>query len=565
MKIYRTCFLVLVLIFAFALTACEEEFSTIDSDIINEGTATNFESTSEKFEVVSYTEALGPVQTNGLGSNMLGVFNDPNYGRTTASIVTQVNSPLSDPTFGNNVVLDSVVLSIPYFSTNTGVDEDGSSTFQLQSILPEPEDLDNPSYAPIKLSVFENNYFLRDFDPNQDFDTPQRYFSNKSASDSELIGINDLEFIPLSYYGDDNDAPFEISNDPIELWDTDGNVTQLLTPRIRLKFRLNENQSQDFWYQKIIAQQGNSVLSNPNNFNNHFRGIYLKAEAVSNDGSLITLNLNQQEANITYYYTRDSEDTPGEREQTTYVLTFGPNTVNFFENDFNIDSGNQSEGDSRLSIKGGQGSIATVDLLFDSVNDNSLITNLTEFKQAFANYENDDPVNGEFQSYKRLINEANLVFYVAQDEINGEEPNRLYLYNKTNRIPLADYFEDSQNNTIPLISIPNHLGILEREDNDTNEEQGKYIMKITSHIMNIIENNTENVELGLAVSGNVNIEATTPQFAVQTIDGSEKTVPLSSIITPRGTILHGNMSEDPDKRLYLEIFYTCLENCPDDD
>ena len=562
MKIYRTCSLVLV--FAFAFIACEEEFSTIDSDIINEGTATNFESASEKFEVLSYTEALGPVQTNGLGSNMIGVFNDPTYGRTSASIVTQVNSSLIDPTFGTDVVLDSVVLSIPYFSVNTGIDEDGNPTFQLQSILPEPEDLDNPSYAPIKLSVFENNYFLRDFDPNQDFDTPQRYFSNKSASSSEFIGINDLEFTPLSYHGDDNDSPFEISNDPIELWDADGNVTQLLTPRIRLKFRLNEDQNQDFWYQKIIAQQGNPVLSNANNFNNHFRGIYLKAEAVSNDGSLITLNLDQQEANITYYYTRDSESTPGEREQSTYTLTFGSNTVNFLENDFNIDSGNQSEGDSRLSIKGGQGSIASINLLFDSVDDNSLITNLSEFKQAFANYENDDPEDGEFQSYKRLINEANLVFYVDQNQVMDEEPNRMYLYDKSNRIPLADYFEDTVNNTLPLISIPNHLGILEREDNDLDDQGIKYTLKITSHIMNIIENNTENVELGLAVSGNVNLEATTPQFAVQTIDGSEKTVPLSSLITPRGTILHGNMSEDPNKRLYLEIFYTCLENCPDD-
>jgi hypothetical protein len=31
---------------------------------------------------------------------------------------------------------------------------------------------------------------------------------------------------------------------------------------------------------------------------------------------------------------------------------------------------------------------------------------------------------------------------------------------------------------------------------------------------------------------------------------------LSSVITPRGTILHGNNTEDETKRVYLEIYYT---------
>jgi len=563
MKVFRNS--LRVISFLFVLVACEEEFTTIDSDIINEDTATNFNTTSEKFEVLSYTEALGPVQTNGLGTNMLGVFKDNAYGQTTASILTQVSSSLIAPTFGNNVVLDSVVLSIPYSSVNTGLDDDGIPTFQLQSILPVPDDLDNPNYAPIQLSIFENNYFLRDFDPNQDFDTPQRYFSNKSASASEQISEADLEFTPLSYYGDENNAPFVISNEAIQLRDDEGNVSQTLTPRIRLKFRLNEDQNQDFWYQKIIAQEGNSTLSNANNFNNHFRGIYIKAEAEQDNGSLIVLNLDQQDANITMFYTRDSDNTDGEREQATYTLTFGPSRINFLDNDFTIDSGNETEGDSQLHIKGGEGAIASITLFNgENIDDDDNTDNTFEtWRNDYINVNED----GEFESYKRLINEANLVFYVDQTAVDGEEPNRLYLYNKTNGIPLTDYSEDSRNNTIPLISIPNHLGILEREDIEDSDSPGiKYTMKITSHIVNMLENNTENVELGLAVSGNVNVEATTPQFTVQTVDNSNETVPASALLTPRGTILHGSASTLEDKRLYLEIFYTCLdvnENCED--
>jgi hypothetical protein len=90
-------------------------------------------------------------------------------------------------------------------------------------------------------------------------------------------------------------------------------------------------------------------------------------------------------------------------------------------------------------------------------------------------------------------------------------------------------------------------------------------MRITSHINSLLLNNAENVELGLAVSGNVNLEATVPQYIEQTGTDEESTVPVSSIITPRGTILHGSNSEVINKRLYLEIFYTCLEtdiDCP---
>ena len=171
---------------------------------------------------------------------------------------------------------------------------------------------------------------------------------------------------------------------------------------------------------------------------------------------------------------------------------------------------------------------------------------------------------GEFESYRRLINEANLIFYVDQDQVMGEEPDRLYLYNRANGVPLLDYIQDSQNNSVPLLSIPNHLGILEREDTD--EGKGiRYKMKITSHVNSLLLDNAENVQLGIAVSGNVNLEATVPQYIEQTGTDEESTVPVSSIITPRGTILHGSNSEDITKRLYLEIFYTCLEtdiDCP---
>lgn len=557
----------IVIIIIASVVACNEDFATIDSDIINEETATNFRSTDTIVEVIAYTDALNPVQTNSLGTNLLGFFNDPAFGNTTAGIVSQVSSSIINPTFGENVKLDSVVLTIPYFSSNIGLNENNEPLFGLQNIIPEIplDEQQEDSFKPIKLSIYENNYLLRDFDPSGDFNTSQAYFSNRALSNSEIISDADLEF-NLLY----QDTLF-ISNKGINLTNRavagdDAIITQRLAPSIRIKFDLDQNNIENnFWYQKIIAQEGSNVLSNSNNFNNHFRGVYLKAENILNDGSLLVLDLSQQSSNITLFYTRDSSTTEGETDQATYELNFGPNRINFYDNNFNqpIVDGNETEGDERLFIKGGEGAIANIKILQGT--DQNGVSEFEIFRNRFANYSSED---GSFLSYKRLINEASIVFYVDRDYLNqfannALEPERLYLYDITNRAPLIDYFNDTQNITIPSISIPNHLGILQK---DEETDKGiRYKMRITEHINNLLLNNAENVELGLAVSGNVNLEVSVPQREVLTPDNSEKTIPASSIITPLGTVLHGNQSADSDKRLYLEILYTCLntneENC----
>ena len=124
-------------IVAFSIIACDKDFASIDSDIINEETATNFNTTSEQYNVISYTDALGPVQSDAFGINLLGIYNDPIYGKTTSNFVTQLNTSIIDPSFGENPVLDSVVLSIPFFSTNIGAGTSGQVQYDLDSILPK--------------------------------------------------------------------------------------------------------------------------------------------------------------------------------------------------------------------------------------------------------------------------------------------------------------------------------------------------------------------------------------------------------------------------------------------
>jgi len=527
--------------------ACDKDFASVGADVIGEN---NFNTNSTKeYPVIAYTNPLQPVQTNNLPLNYLGAFNDVTYGLTTASFVSQLSANLYDPDFGENATIDSVVLSVPYFSRRTEISSEGESTFELDSIF---------GSDPITLELFENRFFLNSIDPYSEFDTPLRYFSNTSTSNgaisSDLLA-SDLYRIPLAA-----DQPpltsFVPSSQEIELWDEDDEVTDRLAPALRVKLDPN------YWKEKILEKEGQTELSNANNFNNYFRGIYFKATALNNKGTMALLNFGSSSANITIYYSKDSATDSDERIQTTYILTFSGNRVNFFENQFNVSipNGNTSEGDELLYLKGPAGSNAVVDILKSGDYEYGFSPEFMAFKNDFV--ETDD--EGKYVKSKRLINEANLVFYVKQENVLGQEPQRVYLYDLNNGTPLSDYYFDITNNTAPAYSKAQHLGILQREGNVSDGQGIKYKIRITEHINNLLLRDSTNVKLGLAVSGNVNLENSLSQYKVQSSnDDIVKTIPVSAILSPRGTVLYGNNTTDETKKLQLEIFYTCIKT--DDD
>jgi hypothetical protein len=552
----RNKFAIQILVFGLivlSFIACDKDFANIESDIITDENATNFDIFSEKYDIISYTKALGPVQTNNLGINTLGLYDDA-YGRTISSFVTQVALSTFDPVFGEDVVIDSVVLKIPYFSFATEIEDDGNILYDIDSVI---------GREAIKLSLFESNYFIRDFDPNASFNEAQAYFSNKSASESEPISDMSLEGEELimltgpetSHIGENiiqiNDEGFVLSepdNDDDD--DTDPQILFRESPGIRIKL------DPTFWQNKIIDQEGESVLSSAGTFEDYFRGLYFKAEPVDQDGSFLILNIGTALSHVTIHYTRltpSEADAVDITEQTTFQIRFGPNRINFMDNNFTtpISTGDDVDGDSRVFLKGGEGSIARIKLFNgDDLNDGEDNT-FDDWKSFFV--ETDD---GKFVKSKRLINEANLVFYVDQEILQDGEPNRLYLYDIGNNTPLIDYFLDGTNNSIPSISLLSHLGSLQRVDDDPTQPGIKYKFKITEHINNLLLSDSTNVELGLSVSLNVNLEGGNEQREVQSASNPDLKIPISSIITPRGTVLHGNNTENESKRVYLEIYYT---------
>lgn len=516
--------------------SCDKDYVSLDSDISGQN---NFGVSDAPYEVTAYTNKLNPVQTNGLPANLLGFYKDLIYGTTTANIVTQLSPATFDPVFPDEVRVDSVVLTIPYFSKSTGI-IDGATSYELDSVY---------GTGAINLNIYENTYFLRTFDPNSQFNMPQKYFSDRSLSPSNQIPLTSLKGVKLF-----RDSLFVPNKSEIK--QKVGTELTRTAPAFRIKM------DSDFWEDKIIlkAKDGGSELSNLNNFQNYFRGIYFEAEAINDAGNMTLLNFASTNANITIYYTSPPIGTATDRVSGTYRLNFAGNRINFFENDFSqiVPQGDPVNGDERLYLKGGQGSIAVIDLFGGTDIDDDLGTDTAfeEFKNAYV--ETDE--NGKFVRAKRLINEANLVFYVDKTMTQGQEPDRLYIYDTKNNRALSDYSFDAADNVTPNNSRTNHLGKLERVSDDKNSQGVKYKIKITEHIKNLLLRDSTNVSLGLAVSTNVNIEEGAAQGAILSPGNNPvKTVPVSAILSPKGTILYGNNTTTSQK-LFLEIFYTEPKN-----
>ncbi len=536
-------FKILLLIILF--TSCEKDFASFDSQVINSDNAINFSTSSIEYSLTTRSEMVNPVQTNNLPSFLLGSYNHPQFGKSNSSFVGQMVPSEYNHEFGDNVVLDSVVLTIPYYSRGVDTSEEGDITYEIDSVY---------GNSPIKISVFRNNFFFRTFDPFSDFDTSQNYFSNGSLSVEEVIDSGQLEGELLFEIDDFIPSAEQINLTEI---DTSGNpyVAQKIAPALR--FKLN-NPNENFWESNFFENEGNQVLTNEPNFKEFFRGLYIKVESVS-DGTIMLLNFASSNSKLTIHYTSDTttigdSDTGSvdeiETNQHEYVMNFSGNLINLFENETLVDVGlmDQTNGNENIYLRGGEGIISTLDLFSGTTigDDGEEISEFDLFKEFFYDEISDQPI--------RIINEAYIEFFVNQNFPNDDEPERIYLYNYEQNSALIDYFLDQSVSSLTINAKINHLEPLIRDS--LNDDKGiKYKIRITEHLNNLILRDSTNARLGLGVISDV---ASVQNFKILG-DGSQsenKSLASGVILSPKGTILHGNLALDPEKKPKIKIYYT---------
>lgn len=558
----------LMAIFAIGLFfACEDEINTTGSALVD---TISFETNvASDFDVLAYTRNYPEgVQTNGVPVGVMGIYDDPVYGRTTASFLSQVTLSRFGPEFGDNPEVDSVVLTLPYFASIRELDEEGNDIFTLDSIF--------GTIAPLQLSVYRSNFFLNDLDPDSGFEDPTVFLSDDITNPSGAINESLVESELLQVALDEDGVPieseliklnaFEPSADAIvltePLLDEQGNIpdnptfeeSERLSPALRVKLDTN------YWQDVIIDQEGTNVLLNPNSFNDYFRGLYFKVEGIE-DNAFYTL-FNLAGTNITVYYNFEGDDDSGDDGEPTndgvgdITISLSGVSLVDYQNEFfpeiedELSNSDQVNGEDNLYLKGGNGSLAVIDLFGPRIDtgDGEEIQEQLE----------------TLRSCGLIVNEANLTFFVDQEDaalgLGEAEPERVFMFDIDNNSTLLDGAIDMAFGVNGAVDTRvNHLGRLTRtEEGDLTTPGVSYRIRITQHINNIINNDSTNVRLGLAVSQNVTVDNTSLIAGTGDLEDGDR-VPVASVISPEGTILHGNLSTNEAKRLRLRIFYTLTE------
>lgn len=488
-------------------TSCEDDFAAAGSNLVNNNNFDALLYDASQIEVA--TKPLVKMQSNLLNSYSLGFYTDPVYGNYSASILTQLRLQNPDPGFGAYPELDSVVLSIPYYARPISQDESGIQ-YKLDSIY---------GNAPINLELYRSNYFLRSQDPDEDY-APQVYYSNQGDIFESYLDPQPFDTI-VDFQPSASEVSFRKVNSKGEF------DTIVASPRTRINLPV------EYFKELIFDKEGQPELLSNSNFQNFFRGLYIKP--VNTLGAPVTalslLNLRSEEAKISLYFNTSDVLDPSEEElqQKEYELYFGSNIVNVINTDEQtIPTGNE------IYLKGGEGSMATIDLFTDPAELETL------------------------RASEWLINEANLTFYVDENQISEDhnQPQRLFIYDVKNNRVLQDYtFDVSANDNNPLRSRLIHLGRLDKDAN------GKrfYKLKLTSYVSDIINKDSTNTRLGLMVSNNVNIF--NPVKAE--VEGEEnieedyqiEVIPSPMLLTPQSTVLYGPDAPEAN-RLKLNIYYT---------
>ena len=537
--------LYIILISFFIFQSCDKELTSFDSDVINSENAIDFSTGELDYSILSKSEIINPVQSNNLPSFLIGKYNHPQFGNSYANFVGQMVPADYNHDFGDNVELDSVILSIPYYSRAIDTDENLDVTYEIDSVY---------GNNPIKISIYKNNFFLRTFDPFQSFDSSQNYFTNGSLSNNEQIDISQLEGQLLFEIDDFVPNANQINLTAV---DTSGEtyISQKLAPALR--FKLN-NPNNNFWETLFFNNEGLPNLSNEPDFKEFFRGLYIKTEGLNSSGSMMLLNLASSNAKLTIHYTSDNEvvnnDTGSTDDNLTnqheYVLNFSGNLVNIFENEnlVDVNGTNTVDGNENIYLRGGEGIITTLDLFSGSlINDNGEeISEFDHFKDFFYDNISDSP--------KRLINEAYIEFYVNQNFINSDEPERIFIYNYEQNTALIDYFLDQSVSSTTINAKINHLVPLIKDS--LNDNRGiKYKIRITEHLNNLVLKDSSNSKLGLGVMSNI---SSVQNFTILGDEDSDSNNSLAAgiILSPKGTILHGNLSPEIEKRPRIKIYYT---------
>ena len=230
-----TCLLLLVA----CLISCKKEYNSIGLNLEDELLGT----TKDTTRITAYSVLYDTLLTTNLSSQIMGEIHDPIFGKTVASVYSQFLSSGSTPSFGENPVIDSIVLTmqtVGYYGDTTA-----ALKFEVYELT---EDLES-----------ETNYYS---------------FSTTAHNSSNLVN-----YAGANYYVRPNTA-ITLNN-------------EALSPHVRI--RLTPEFGQHLIDQSVNWVTDAAILAD-------FKGLLIQATSTHSTGCLFFTSMTSSLTGLTIYY-----------------------------------------------------------------------------------------------------------------------------------------------------------------------------------------------------------------------------------------------------------------------
>jgi hypothetical protein len=504
-----------------SIVSCEEDFTDIGTSIVNNG---EFSTNDTIFEIEVTGKNIENVQADGfqiggiLGQYLLGVYNNSNYKKIEASIISQLAIPsdltLVDNTFGSDTTvvttIDTVLLRIPYNASllTTAV---LNSDYQLDSII-------GNQLVPFTLNVYKLETYLSNLNPSSPalsniYPSDQIY----EAGMQKLNSVEDIQFMPNRR---DTASFVKRKLSTGEVYTTDTISFPNLTPSINIPLR------EDLIQELLFDQYETSNFTSQDAFNNYFRGIKIQAEG--DDGSLMSLSLNSTglQPLIDIHYTNTILTDGGTVVYDTIKKTDSFLLSGIRNSHYKTTPG-QTSGPNNIAIQGTAGSMAQLKILGDDNDLNGLPDQLEELRE--KNW---------------LINDARITLYVDKDVVEPDDtatPYRLFIYkdgltNAGEERPrqVLDYMTEGVNEVGGSLEL------------DSQDKPDRYTFNITDYISELLSGDISDLpQLGVRVFNPTDLPASTVDTIVRNYNWN-----------PKAIMLLNHNTQDASRKAKLTIAYT---------
>ncbi len=589
------------------IISCNKDYHPVGIDLFVDQT---LRTKTKNIPAFTFQESINQVQTNVQPLAQLGMINHPVFGKSEASIITQI-AIRPDLFFGNlrqnfenqsdgsnpDIIdeeekVKEVFLEIPFFSNTKDSDNDGV----IDSLDADPNDPASNSDGDELTDIVEFQSGLNPLSSDSDGDGILDHNDNdNSAYDSEnsvydidsIYGNRNSEFTlqvhELTYYLNDYDPLTNFQSSQIYYsnrdYYTEGFVgATLFDGRIKLNFdeirfyyneddpdtpdidettqvenrltpRLRIPLDPNFFQEKLIDLEGTESLLSEISYQKDMRGLIIRTENFSDD---LYMLLDIQNAEIKISYEFKDNNTQGTLEDLT------DDTIEILERNFSL-----SLGGAFLNVLKNEVFESSINKrIADSKNNiptDKLFVQSSRLHGKIRLFSNEDPNENEqlnsIRDENLLVNQANLIFHVdPETPVEQYNAQRLYLFNLNNGAPMIDYFSDGSTSNFGTNANKGVFG--GKLELDENGNPSQYKFNITNHISNIIRNDSLNYDLGMTVTANID----TPSIirAINQDEDQEIRYPLASTLNPLGTVLIGSHPDSLqfDKRVRLELIYS---------